>query len=219
MPIETTARLNQPHRNAQQESDYHAFCAALSASERGRTFLSEYTRRNRNADTEVLLTAIDRLQTLFAVNQSSPSDAVKTELQALLLEISAARSELEASVAAMRAAKLADLMALVEQRIARMLASSGAELEVSVDHELPPPVPQLEKPERMHLSVVAQPDQPELPIPSLIAMPPPSIALVRTPELIDEPAETPVATASPRTSGPFASIMALSEEERLALFS
>jgi len=119
----------------------------------------------------------------------------------------------------MKAAKLADLMALVEQRIARMLASPEAELEVSLDHELAPPLPLLEKPERTHLSVVAQPDQPELPIPSVIAMPPPSIALVRTPELIDEPAEAPAVTATPRTSGPFASIMALSEEERLALFS
>src|SRR5262249_43112620 len=146
MPIETTARLNQPHRNALQESDYHAFCAALSASERGRTFLSEYTRRNRNADTEVLLAAIDRLQVLFAANKTSPSDAVKTELQALLLEISAARSELESSVAALKAAKLADLMALVEQRIARMLVPPDAEpvLDVGLG---PPPAPPAEKSE------------------------------------------------------------------------
>lgn len=218
MPIETTARLNQPHRSAQQESDYQAFSAALSANERGRAFLSEYTRRNRNADTEVLLTAIDRLQTLFAANAASPSDAVKTELQALLVEIGAARSELESSVAAMRATKLAELIALVEQRIVRMLSSPQPKPEMEAEPEPPaPPVLPTEKPERTFLSVVAQPDQPELPIPSPISIPPPSIALVRTPELIDEPA--PAATVTPRLSGPLASIMALSEEERLALFT
>ena len=63
MPTETTARAGQ-QSNAPDEGDYQAFCDALSASARGRAFLAEYTRRNRNADTEQLLAAIGRLQSL-----------------------------------------------------------------------------------------------------------------------------------------------------------
>jgi hypothetical protein len=81
--------------------------------------------------------------------------------------------------------------------------------------------------------VVPPSDQPELPIPSPAAAQPPPIALVRTEAAIAEVAfvePTKPAPAAPETSvntpespsappNPLASIMALSEEERLALFS
>ena len=85
---EITARAEQPAPNAAMTA-ITAFCAALSASARGRAFLSEYIRRNRNADTEQLLAAIAQLhQTVAAtsVPQESP-DKIKTELRALLDEI------------------------------------------------------------------------------------------------------------------------------------
>ena len=63
MPTEITARADQ-QSDAPYEGDYQVFCEALSASARGRAFLAEYTRRNRNADTEQLLAAIERLQSL-----------------------------------------------------------------------------------------------------------------------------------------------------------
>jgi hypothetical protein len=94
---------------------------------------------------------------------------------------------------------------------------------------------------------VPLPDQPELPIPSPIMTPPPSIALVHSETIIAEvafvepapasvdqqqvvvempevePAIGPVLQAAlvskARPTGPLASIMALSEEERLALFT
>jgi hypothetical protein len=43
------------------EADYEAICAAVLATERGRWFLSEYARRNRQADTAELLAAIERI--------------------------------------------------------------------------------------------------------------------------------------------------------------
>ena len=46
--------------DAPDEDEYRTLCAALSASARGRAFLAEYARRNRNADTEALLAAIGR---------------------------------------------------------------------------------------------------------------------------------------------------------------
>ncbi len=51
MPTDTTARAQQLQPGAPDEADYHAFCTALSESARGRAFLAEYARRNRNADT------------------------------------------------------------------------------------------------------------------------------------------------------------------------
>src|SRR5262249_52831947 len=106
MATETGARVGPPQRDAQQERDYQAFSTALSASARGRTFLSEYTRRNRNADTELLLAAIDRLQAMIAANKTAKtSEPVRFELLALLNDISGARDELDASILTMRATK------------------------------------------------------------------------------------------------------------------
>jgi hypothetical protein len=45
------------------EDDYDAICATMMGSTRGRWFLDEYARRNRNADTTLVLAAIERLET------------------------------------------------------------------------------------------------------------------------------------------------------------
>src|SRR5262249_13707238 len=94
---------------------------------------------------------------------------------------------------------------------------------------------QPEKTERTHLAVVPQPDQPELPIPSPTISPQPAIALVRAETTMAEinfvdppPSPNPdkerAVNEMPQlepaiTADPLAPIMALSEEERLALFS
>jgi hypothetical protein len=61
MLAETIARAGALS-DAPDKDDDQAFCQALSASERGRAFLAEYARRNRNADTEQLRAAIGQLQ-------------------------------------------------------------------------------------------------------------------------------------------------------------
>jgi hypothetical protein len=256
MPSETTARAS-PLSDAPTEGEYRAFCEVLSASTRGRAFLAEYARRNRNADTEQLLVAIDALQSLMSAKAATQaSEPVRYELRALLDEISAAQSELEASMLAIKATKLAELTALVERRISNILASLHA--EPSANLETPPlasssPHEPTEEPERTHLAVVPLPEQPELPIPSPAASQPPSIALVRSQTIMAEVAfvehppgphvqsdknspeaismrsgEPAIATADEKetttkivssSTDPLASIMALSEEERLALFT
>ncbi|WP_373236332.1 protein phosphatase CheZ [Cohaesibacter celericrescens] len=45
-----------------RQEDYLAIEAAVMETARGRWFLSEYARRNRNADTDTLLNAIDKLE-------------------------------------------------------------------------------------------------------------------------------------------------------------
>jgi hypothetical protein len=256
MPSETTARAG-PLSDAPNEGDYQAFCEALSASARGRAFLAEYARRNRNADTEQLLAAIDSLQSLMSDNAATQAPGpVEYELRALLDEIGAAQSELEASMLAIKATKLAELVALVERRISNILVSLHAQpdpkpgtptLTSRSAHE------PIEEPERTHLAVVPLPEQPELPIPSPAASQPPSIVLVRSetimaevafvesaaeppaqneknsaeavgiragePEMATAVEEVPVAKIAPPSTDPLASIMALSEEERLALFT
>jgi len=44
------------------EADFDAACAALMATERGRLFLSEYARRNRHADTQMVVSALERVE-------------------------------------------------------------------------------------------------------------------------------------------------------------
>ena len=256
MATEIMAREKQSAPDAPDGGDYETFCAALSASARGRAFLTEYARRNRNADTEQLLAAIAQLQETVAANSAPKvTDTIKTELRALLDEIEAAQSELAASIVATKATKLAELVALVARRITAIVAS--AHVERPPPAEVPQPV-LLQEPEdepkdtveRAHLAVVPTPDQPELPIPSPVVTPLPPIALVRSEAMIAEvtfvgprppepnvkpatvkidvakieaaiasPAPAAAGTKPVKPAGPLASIMALSEEERLALFT
>ena len=249
MLTETTARLD-PASDSLDEGDYHAFCDALATTARGRAFLAEYTRRNRNADTEQLLAAIGRLQSLTTAPAApQTSEALKHDLRALLDEIVTAQCELEAQILATKTAKLAEMIALVERRISAMLQApcgGAAGTPPGVHHHEP-----TEEPERNHLAVVPLPEQPELPIPSPVATQSPSIALVRSDTALVRSdtkiaevtfVETPIPSAQPMNNtsgttgagvsevrpspalpaprqGPLASIMSLSEAERLALFT
>lgn len=243
MPTETAARAQPPQPGAPEETDYHAFYAALSASERGRAFLAEYARRNRHADTKPLLSALERLQISLTADMAMPAEVrVKQKLRALLDDIAAIQNDIEASVMAIRTARLAELIAMVEQRIAAIMAP--AEMDSAPPEPEPAPAPRLIEESgdetRARLAVVPPSDQPELPMPSPAAAQPPPIALVRTdnvmvevafvearPATVEEAAGTkptaappsPSATARLPPADPLASIMALSEEERIAMFT
>jgi hypothetical protein len=250
MPSEFTARADRMPSDAPEEGDYEAFCEALSGSARGRTFLAEYTRRNRNAETEQLLGAIERLQAALSAKPGT-ADQVKARLRGLLDEIGAAQRELDENVSALRATRLADLVALVERRISDIMAiahednaSGGEPAEPAVSDEA------IEVAERVRLAIVPPPEQPELPIPSPDAAQPPPITLVRSetimaevsfvelppviPELgetsavikiptiearVSQPVQAPIDEGPLVPEGPLAPIMALREEERLALFT
>ena len=250
MPTETTAQVEQLPI-APDEGDYQAFCEALSTSARGRAFLAAHARLSRNADTEQLLAAIGRLQSLMATPAApQTSDTIKQQLRALHDDIVTAQCELDARILALKAAKLAELMALVERRIANMLEAPGRELPPVIEAPPPesPPEP-VEDTERAHLTVVPLPEQPELPIPSPAPTQPPSISLVCSetimtevvlvepspaprphpaPEAINTPVSGPTAATASEAmpaakaappADPLASIKALSEDERLALFT
>src|ERR1700733_7548382 len=63
-----SARAPQP-----SEGDYDAIQEAFMETSRGRWFLGEYAKRNRNADTKMVLDAVARIEgTLAAQKQPEP---------------------------------------------------------------------------------------------------------------------------------------------------
>jgi hypothetical protein len=82
------------------EADYDAIESAVMETERGRWFLREYARRNRNADTQVLLDAIGRLE------QAVADDRVAQDLERLranLKEMASAIAQTKTDIAAVQA--------------------------------------------------------------------------------------------------------------------
>ena len=220
--------------DAPDEDDFQALCAALSASGRGRAFLAEYARRNRQANTEALLEAIGRVEARLQADASAVQ-RMREDLRLLLIAVRLARPEIDAVGPAARAAKLSKLLDLLERRLDLM---AGAESAAALTNDSGEAA-------RSHLSVVPPPDQPELPIPSRASAPVAAIVLLhdrekREPVLEQDHGQTnvaPVAEAVPAAAvvesalpamgvvetvippDPLAAIMALSDDERLALFT
>ncbi|MCA6111399.1 hypothetical protein [Bradyrhizobium cenepequi] len=102
-----TARPVQPG-----EEDYHAISEAFMETSRGRWFLAEFAKRNRNADTRLVLDAVARLEeSLAAQKQAVEPDPGPAVAEA----IAAIRDAVEAAQAS--AAEALDGLAL-EQKLA-----------------------------------------------------------------------------------------------------
>jgi hypothetical protein len=210
---------------APNEDEYQTFSAALSASARGRAFLAEYARRHRGADTEILLAAIVRLEGLIRA-QNAAGEPARAELRALIAAIRGARPEIASRSLPARAAKLAQLLDMLEQRLETLVEA--------------PPAPPAAGDTR--LAVVPSSDEPELPIPSPAAAqraltvaherveaPAPQAApedSLVVPEVTwlepPPPAEAVVAAEPappPPRANPLDALMLLTEHERLALFT
>jgi hypothetical protein len=56
------------------DSDYDSILSAVMETARGRWFLHEYVRRNRNADTGTLLAAIDRIESMLKARDSDGAE-------------------------------------------------------------------------------------------------------------------------------------------------
>lgn len=152
-----------------REEDYRTFCAALESTQRGRDFLFEYARRNRNADTEMLLDSLDRIETMMKA-EGKAHDRLRDELRVLLIAIRLARPDINSATALTKAARLVDLLDLMEHRIDAMVENKDL-----------PPITEEPLPAPAAFTVVPRPDEPELPIPSVTATLPPPISLVQEP--------------------------------------
>ncbi len=79
--------------NVPGEADYEAIREAFMETARGRWFLAEYTKRNRNADTNLLLEAVSRLEAgLAAQKQQSPGLSLTAALGAIRIAVRQAKA-------------------------------------------------------------------------------------------------------------------------------
>src|ERR1700742_1405857 len=91
-----SARAAQP-----REEDYDAISEAFMETSRGRWFLGEYAKRNRNADTRMVLDAVARIeQSLAAQKPPEPAPVVENLLPEAIGAIKAALTEARAFAAA-----------------------------------------------------------------------------------------------------------------------
>jgi hypothetical protein len=135
MPNEPLTLAMQPPPAAPSEDDYQAFCAALSDSRRGRALLAEHARRNRNADTETLLTAIGRIEARLSADASAVK-RLRDDLRILLIAIRLARPEIDAAGPAAKAVKLTALLDLLERHIDAMAEAKPAAFASPTDEAL-----------------------------------------------------------------------------------
>lgn len=104
------------------EADYDAIREAFMETARGRWFLNEYAKRNRNADTNLVLDAVSRLEaTLAAQKQEQQRDRTPEIIAAIHALVIEARSE-AAVLISVRDAPDADSPALKGVRVLREMA-------------------------------------------------------------------------------------------------
>jgi chemotaxis protein CheZ len=79
------------------EADYGAIESAVMETARGRWFLAEYARRNRSADTTMLLTALDRIESALCGERSVQSvDRIRFDLVEMAKAIARTKAEIAA---------------------------------------------------------------------------------------------------------------------------
>ncbi|QPF82881.1 hypothetical protein IC762_24460 [Bradyrhizobium genosp. L] len=93
-----SARAAQP-----SEEDYAAISEAFMETSRGRWFLGEYAKRNRNADTRMVLDAVARIEQSLAEQRQATVEAIRDE------QLEAALTVLRGAVEAAQASALAAL--------------------------------------------------------------------------------------------------------------
>jgi chemotaxis protein CheZ len=134
------------------EADYEAIEGAVLETNRGRWFLSEFARRNRHADTKMLLTAIDRLEAAIRGERTAESvDRIRFDLVEMAKAIARTKAEIAAikpdgeqhgkfgeaseeldSIVGATEAATSDILAAAEhiQEVAWTLREQGLEAEV-----------------------------------------------------------------------------------------
>jgi hypothetical protein len=93
--------MTEPQDGELSEDDYAAIEAAVMETARGRWFLAEFARRNRNTDTETVLSAIDRLEQAMTA-QSGPRGGEADRLRFDLFDMASAIAQTKAEIAAIK---------------------------------------------------------------------------------------------------------------------
>lgn len=124
------------------EADYDKIYNAVMETERGRWFLVEYAKRNRNADTTLLLVAIDRIEATLrfqkaaALASPQPLSALQPELEDLKAVIARTRESLSAigpdGALADKAPDFSDIAQALERVSLQVRAAAGHMLEAGL---------------------------------------------------------------------------------------
>src|SRR5262245_37942106 len=86
-----------PAPPALSEADYEAIEDAVMETMRGRWFLAEYARRNRHADTAMLLTALERIEAAMREQRGSgPVDQIRFDLVEMARALARTKTEIAA---------------------------------------------------------------------------------------------------------------------------
>ena len=81
------------------EEDYEAISQAFMETSRGRWFLGEYAKRNRNADTRMVLDAVERIEhTIAAQKQEAAADGLAEALAAIRRAVDQAQAAASSAV-------------------------------------------------------------------------------------------------------------------------
>jgi len=195
------------------DDDYKAFYAVLASSARGRAFLAEHARRARHAETETLLAAITRIEATLAEQRAQPAPPPP----APPVPPPAATTALAAVAAQAMAAAESDLPVMRVIKAGQMPPPARF---AGDDFRTGGPVP--EAAAETSDEDDAGPDESAAAVP-VIAVAEPASEPVGVPAPLDDitdavPAARAASPAAPVTDA-LAAILALSEEERLALFS
>ena len=104
MPAEPLALSTVPPAPT-ADTDYDAICAAVTATARGRWFLDEFAKRNRNSDTSQVLAAIARMEAAVVGERAQQaSREANQEVRIELLEMARTIAQTRADVAESRPA-------------------------------------------------------------------------------------------------------------------
>ena len=116
------------------EEDYAAISEAFMETSRGRWFLTEYAKRNRNADTRMVLDAVARIEQSLAA-QKEDGLAAQREAAAAAAAADASLNEAKLAEARLAEAKLAEARLtearLSEARLAEAMASIRSAIEAA----------------------------------------------------------------------------------------
>jgi hypothetical protein len=80
------------------EADYEAIASAFMETARGRWFLGEYAKRNRNADTRLVLDAVERIEATLAQQKATSEPSFADALPALIEAVEDARRKVFAAL-------------------------------------------------------------------------------------------------------------------------
>ena len=121
------------------EEDYAAIAEAFMETSRGRWFLTEYAKRNRNADTRMVLDAVARIEHSLAA-QKDESLAAQREAAAADSSLNEAKlAEARLDEARLAEARLTETMAAIRHAVEAAQASAIEALEgLALNEQLAP---------------------------------------------------------------------------------